>query len=197
MEIYNSNYNSELEDSRILLEQYRNLSNIIEKTTSRRININGFFIGVLTTVITFVGFLNRVETDSYNSIVMVSVFLYIVSVVWQISIRTYMTHNQTYYQIMSKIESGFPVKYYEFEKNVIKDVSWLVSISNKEILLNYIFGVSILALGTHSYIINLKTTLLESIGVILVVSIFFVLVNLVISRVHRFVSSKLNDAFRE
>jgi len=131
-----------------LLEQYKNVATIIENTTHRRININAFFVGILTTFLAFIGIGGTTWDVRPEIIVTLSMFAFILTLIWQCSVRTYMLHNLVFYYIMQQMESRMAVQYYRYEWSKVGRFDSLVSISKKEIALTFIFGLMFLILPT-------------------------------------------------
>jgi len=173
--------------------QFSNIANIIENTTKRRISINGFFIGVLTTILSIYGILGEVTNISYEFMIGISVFMYIITVIWQISIRTYMIHNFVYYTIMGELEKCLPINYYRFEYELIKEDINQISISKKEVYLNWLFGFGSLALGVFTFINETTPKYWVQLTIVFILLLILITVNIILHNKHEKLHNRIQS----
>jgi hypothetical protein len=137
-------------------------------------------VGILTTFLAFIGIGGATWNIRPEIIVTLSIFAFILTLIWQCSIRTYMLHNLVFYHIMQQMESRMAVQYYRYEWSKVGKFDGLVSISKKEIALTIIISLMFLILSTV-YLATLGWNLCLYVVIIFIDIVLITLTNLWIS----------------
>lgn len=105
-------------DKNIFYQQYKQMCDSAEMITTKRQNLNNFYLAINSLFVSSIGYL--ATGKSYFGGFLVGFISILISVIWFFHIRSYKKLNNAKFKIILELEEKLPVKLYGWENDLLK-----------------------------------------------------------------------------
>ena len=145
-----------MNESQVLLEQYKTYVEMADRISARRAETNKFFISLLTALLAIVTL--TVDKDAFKDyqgfvIVVVSVMGLALNIIWAVNIRSYRQLNSGKFKVIHEMESRLSFPCYEKEWKILgegKESKKYLQLTKVERYVPFVLAVPYFILLIHS-----------------------------------------------
>lgn len=138
----------------ILVEEYKLYIEMMDRTSSRRLETNKFYISLLTALLGALAFIleNKISVDTQSIVLFaISILGILLCLVWSVNIRSYRQINSLKFEVIHELEVLLPFACYKREWDILRGGKKTYRrLTNVELYIPLILGLPYLVLMIYS-----------------------------------------------